>query len=110
MTTESIPTNTSQKISLPHHHISARLTRDVTSILSTCIHHFQEEEREIQESSFDVDAVVSGRSVPTRSTFYKSVTPPASRRVVPIHPSAYSLRVPERGNFIPASHFNFRTA
>ena len=91
-------------------HVKVRLSRDVNSILSACLHHFEDEEREIKDHSFDVDAVVSGRSVATRNIYQRPMALVTSRPTIPIHPSAYTLSRPELGNFIPASHFNVRYA
>jgi hypothetical protein len=41
-------------------HLTQRLSEDVHVILSACIHQF-EDEKELVEECFDVDAIVAGR-------------------------------------------------
>jgi hypothetical protein len=95
------------KEKLAPHHVKVRLSRDVSTILKTCLHQFEDEEREIQEKSFNVDAVISGRSVQTkmiheRRTEVAKVRPLVMRQPEYVQP----LTRPSRGNFIPSSHFS----
>lgn len=85
------------------------LTRDVHTILSVCIHQFKED-HEFDEKCFDVDAVISGRSLAPKIRFEQRVQPASwSARKVP-QGSDHPYTVANKRNLIPQSHFSPRFA
>jgi hypothetical protein len=90
----------------PHpHHIRARLTRDVGSILSVCIEHFEDEEQRAREECFNVDAVIEGRSMRAESITERKIVPAAyTRSARPQVENPAQVTVPKKGYFIPRSY------
>ncbi len=102
--------NTTLKQQLEPHVVRDRLAKDIRRILSDSLHHFDEVDQEIEDKSFDVDGVVSGRpsreqhASVRRSLPQANVRPYTSGQQAPVN--AYTLTVPSRGNFIPSTHFS----
>jgi len=97
------------KSKLAPEHVRECLSRDVHAILSVCIHQFKEEQ-EIDEKCFDVDAVVTGRSLQPKVRYESRVAPAswATGRVAVSSDRPYSTS--GKGSFIPAAHFGPRFA
>jgi hypothetical protein len=103
--------STTSKRKLEPTHIKSLLNRDVNAILRTCIHHFEDIEKELDEKYFDVDGVVAGRvSRENEASVRRSTTVKAHPVIQETAANPHFLRVPSRGNFIPASHFQGKFA
>ena len=97
------------KQKLAPEHVRECLSRDVHAILSVCIHQFKEE-AEIDEKCFDVDAVITGRSLKPTVRYEKRVQP-ASWSARPIYEgTARPYTTVGKGSFIPQTHFSPRFA
>jgi hypothetical protein len=87
--------STTSKRKLEPTHIKSLLNRDVNAILRTCIHHFEDIEKELEENEASVR---------------RSTTVTAHPVIQETAANPHFLRVPSRGNFIPASHFQGKFA
>lgn len=98
--------NMTQKQKLAPEHVRQCLSRDVHAILSVCIHQFKEDDAVGQERCFDVDAVITGKSVAPRIRYEERVTPAAwSKGATPVGSDRPFSRS-NKGNFIPVRHFS----
>ncbi|MEK7511280.1 MAG: hypothetical protein AAB582_03520 [Patescibacteria group bacterium] len=85
------------------------LSRDVHSILSVCLHQFKDQQ-EIEETCFNVDAVISGRSLAPKIRYEQKIAPISwSRGATPIGTNR-PYAIAEKGSFIPSAHFSPRFA
>lgn len=101
--------STEQKSKRDPQDVCACLTRDVYSILSVCLHQFKEG-AEIEEQYFDVDAIISGRSLSPKIRYEERIQPAAwSSRKAPLG-SDRPYTTAGRGQFIPQTHFSPRFA
>jgi hypothetical protein len=94
---------------MPAHHVKAKLSKDVHSILKTCLHEFEDEQREIEDKSFNVDAVIAGRSVQPRMIHElrnEAVSKARTARTESRNQYIQPLTLASRGSFIPSSHFS----
>lgn len=85
--------------------VQERLARDVYAILKVCIQHFDEATGTEKDECFDVDAIVSGRSVATVNPYARRVIP--ARYALPAERFAVSqapLTRPQKGYFIPHAY------
>lgn len=101
--------STEQKPKRDPEDVCACLTRDVYSILSVCLHQFKEGE-EIEEQCFDVDAIISGRSLSPKIRYERQIQPAAwsSRKAPEGTDRPYTTAT--KGQFIPQTHFSPRFA
>ena len=101
--------STEQKAKRAPEEVCDALTRDVHSILSVCLHQFKDSQ-EIDEQCFDVDAIVSGRSLAPKIRFEQRIQPASwSSRKVP-EGSDRPYTAAGKGHFIPETHFSPRFA
>jgi hypothetical protein len=94
------------KHGLQPHEVRSNLTKRIEKILADSLHNFEELEQELDERHFDVDGILSGRpSREQRSSIRRSAPVRAHRYANTVSDNPYALTRPNRGSFIPASHF-----
>ncbi|HYF29120.1 MAG TPA: hypothetical protein VEA36_02005 [Candidatus Paceibacterota bacterium] len=82
--------------------VCAGLSHDVHAILSVCIHQFTSKEE--LEECFDVDAVISGRSLKPKVRYEHRITPASwSSRKVPVGTDR-PYTAAQKGSFIPRGY------
>lgn len=105
MNSEKAPVT--QKAKLAPEYVRECLSRDVHSILSVCLHQFNEEQ-EIDETCLNVDAVISGRSLQPKVRYEARVSPASWSSRSTLVGSDRPYATAGKGNFIPQSAFNRR--